>query len=255
MMYFNFLIRGPTKAPITRPCQCWFPEFLDPLHLLEFWPPLTSGCNQKFKNPALLKGFLNGISQPESAKTQKEDRILGNRLLPHQVRGGGGPHGDGHLTEQYDFCHLLTVKIWKRFKHSGKSYSIYAHTQPHILHPYRWGRDFFLYWNLYHFTSLRSFVCFTPFVKDTQKIRKKEARNGQLKKTSTQWERKVERATWKQKNKRPATKLVIQRKLGPLTTCFRIFGHHHHHRHRRLGIQNKIRRSKVCYCQCDQIKY
>ena len=55
-------------------------------------------------------------------------------------------------------------------------------TQTHILHPYRRGRDFFLYRNLYHFTSLRSFVCFTPFVKDTQKIRKKEARNGRLKK-------------------------------------------------------------------------
>ena len=142
---FQLFDKRPHQGPHYQTLSMLISRIFGPPSFTGILAPLTSGCNQKFKNPALLKGFLNGISQPESAKTQKEDRILGNRLLPHQVRGGGGPHGDGHLTEQYDFCHLLTVKIWKRFKHSGKSYSIYAHTQPHILHPYRWGRDFFLY--------------------------------------------------------------------------------------------------------------
>ena len=37
----------------------------------------------------LFKGFQNGMSQPHSTKTHKEDRIPGNGLLPDQGPGGG----------------------------------------------------------------------------------------------------------------------------------------------------------------------
>ena len=89
-----------------------------------------------------------------------------------------GPRGwSPHPTIQ--LLYVLTVKIWKRFKYSVKSYSIYDHRQTHILHPYR-QVTFFLYKSLYLFTSLHSFIrfphsfihsyaslthSFTPFVK------------------------------------------------------------------------------------------
>ena len=106
----------------------------------------------------------------------------------------------------------------------------------------------------FHFTT---FICLLHSIcKGYTKNKEKRGQEWTIKKRHQHNENeKLNRPLENKKNKRPATKLVIQRKLGPLTTCFRIFGHHHHHRHRRLGIQNKIRRSKVCYCQCDQIKY
>ena len=50
-----------------------------------------------------------------------------------------GPLGLGH---QYDFCCVLTVKVWPRFNLPIKSYSICAHRQTHNFHSYRWGQDF-----------------------------------------------------------------------------------------------------------------
>ena len=146
--------------------KCQIPEFLEPPTFTRICPPPISGCNPKLKNPAcrlllgLLKGFQNGKSQPHSTKTHKEDRIIGNGLLPDQGPGGG-PHGDRHLTEQYNFCPVLTVKIWKRVNLTVESYSIHAFVQAHrqtFCIPIGRGKIFYA-WKFipFHFTM---FICF-----------------------------------------------------------------------------------------------
>ena len=128
------------------------------------WPPLFQVAT-KIQNLAgswlllgLLKGLKNGMSQPQSTKTHKEYRILGNGLLPDQGPRGGS-HEDGHLTKWYNFCPVLTVKIWPRFTIQSKVIQ-FIPTDRHILHPYRQGQYFFTHENLYLFTWPRSFICF-----------------------------------------------------------------------------------------------
>ena len=89
----------------------------------------------------LSKGFQNGMSQPHSTKTPKEDRIPRNGLLPDQGPGGG-PLGFRSPIQQHDFYFVLTVKIWPKFNLPVKSCSIYADRQTHILHHCRRGQDF-----------------------------------------------------------------------------------------------------------------
>ena len=110
------------------------------------------------------------MSQPHSTKTHNEDRIPGNGLLPDQGPGGG-PLGVRSPTQKYNFCHLLTVKVWPRFKLLVKIYSISATDRQTTCSPI--GRDNIYTWKFipFHFTS--SFVCFahsfTAFVKDKSK--------------------------------------------------------------------------------------
>ena len=90
------------------------------------------------------------MSQPHSTKTHNEDRIPGNGLLPDQGPGGG-PLGVRSPTQKYNFCHLLTVKVWPRFKLLVKIYSISATDRQTTCSPI--GRDnIFVHMEIYTFS-------------------------------------------------------------------------------------------------------
>ena len=153
---------------------------MSPLYLPQFGAPVISGCNPKFKTGSRLmlclsRGFQNVMSQPHGTNTHKEDRILGNGLLP-TLCPGSVPHGAGHQTQCYYFCLVLAVKIYPRFKHPVKSYSISAERQTdrhtHILHPHMQGQDFFcieMFFFSLHFVHYFPHS-FTLFVKDNRSV-------------------------------------------------------------------------------------
>ena len=58
--------------------KCKIPDLLEPTSLTKIQ---KSGSTLLL---GLLKGFQNGVSQPHSTKTLKEDRILRNGLWPDQ---------------------------------------------------------------------------------------------------------------------------------------------------------------------------
>ena len=116
----------------------------------------------------LLKGFQTGMSQPHSTKTHKEDRIPWNGLLPDHGPGGG-PLGTGHQPNNTTFVVYWLWKFGQDLILQSKVIQ-FMPTDRHTFCIPIGGVRFFLYRNLYSFTSLCSFVhfahSFTPFVKD-----------------------------------------------------------------------------------------
>ena len=116
-------------------------------------------------------GFQNGMSWSHSIKTHKLVWVLGNGPFPDQGPGGGA-HGAGSLTQQYDFIAEQTLSFSIYFMQQIKSYSIFTFRQT-----YRWTfcipvcmGEIFSVWKVIPFTTLCSFICFahslTLFVKD-----------------------------------------------------------------------------------------
>ena len=107
-------------------------------------------------------------------KTQKLVQVLWNGPFPDQGPGGGA-HGAGSPTQQYNFFAEQTLKISVYFMQRIKSYSIFTvrhtdrQTDAHFASLYARAR-FFSIWKFIPFTTLRSFVRFahslTSFVKD-----------------------------------------------------------------------------------------
>jgi len=126
---------------------------------------------------ALSIGFQNGMSWPQFTKTHKLIRVLGNGPFPDQGPGGGA-HGAGSPTQQYDIFAKQTLKYSVYFMQRIKSYSIFAarQTDAHFASLYARAR-FFSIWQFIPFTTLRLFVCFahslTLFVKDKKIFLKK----------------------------------------------------------------------------------
>ena len=141
--------------------NCQIPEFLQPPSFTRIWAPLISGCKPKFKNQALdcccacwkvsKLACHNLIAQKLTKKIGSLKWTFARPQTWWWTPGNGSP------TQQHNFCCVLTVKIWPRFNPPVKSYSIYAHRQTHILHPYRRGEIFSLQkFVQFHFTM---FIC------------------------------------------------------------------------------------------------
>ena len=115
--------------------NCQIREFVEPPLFTRNWAPLISGCNPKFKNPALdccWPCWKVSKMVCHNLIAQKLTKKIGSLEMDFcQTRDLVVDPWVRSPTQLYNFCCLLTVKIWPRFNLPVKRYSIYAHRQTH----------------------------------------------------------------------------------------------------------------------------
>ena len=97
------------KVKIQKNCSPLISRILDPQEICIIGENKKSVTKLVF---GLLIGFPNGISWPHCTKTHTLVRVLGNGPFPDQGFGGG-THGAGSPTQQYNFFAGQTLKIWE----------------------------------------------------------------------------------------------------------------------------------------------
>ena len=109
-------------------------NFWSHLHLLAFGPPYFRLQHKILKLGSrlflgLLRGFQSGCPNLIAQKLTKKIGSLEMDFC--QTRDLVVDPWVRSPTQLYNFCCLLTVKIWPRFNLPVKRYSIYAHRQTH----------------------------------------------------------------------------------------------------------------------------